>query len=273
VITIRSEETWSLRFSRLGPAGIGLLVMLLGWSDSQLTDGQIPAGAPPLRGVSRRLIDRMIALGEIEETPAGYLIVHYDRYCLMRARILQRAEYERAKKKRQRSARDPESADLPDSPMVMGAVPTGHPTGHPQGHSLPLPSPSPSPSLSLSHPKPDPCAADPATSSLLTRAREDAPGPATATTTTNVVRLARARRVSRDDSDRSIDLISAEESQTETESNEGEQSESDLDDPELRALYMRRYCLPGESLADCKRRREQEARAERDKRLAKVGLQ
>jgi hypothetical protein len=144
VITIRSEETWSLRFSRLGPAGIGLLVMLLGWSDSQLTDGQIPAGAPPLRGVSRRLIDRMIALGEIEETPAGYLIVHYDRYCLMRARILQRAEYERAKKKRQRSARDPESADLPDSPMVMGAVPTGHPTGHPQGHSLPLPSPSPS---------------------------------------------------------------------------------------------------------------------------------
>lgn len=127
-VVIANEETFSLRWTKLGHEGVGVLVALCGWSDSQLSDGDVPDEAVVLRTVPKRTLTRLLDLGELRRTPTGYAIVHFDRYCTPKATVIARREYERARKARQRSAIDPEAPPMLSGPTFSGAVPAGVPS-------------------------------------------------------------------------------------------------------------------------------------------------
>lgn len=160
-VTIAHEEIVSVRWDRLGLEGVGALVVLCGWSDGQLTDGEVPDEAVVLRMVPRRALTKLVDLGELRRTPTGYQIVHFDRYCDRKSRVIARREFERDRKRRQRNGEQGSESDTPCRPVFVGAVPVGLPVGVPRDMGSGTPGgshagvPAPAPARPVpSHPNP-----------------------------------------------------------------------------------------------------------------------
>lgn len=141
-VLINYEEGLSLRWINLGPEGVGALILLCLWSDSQRSDGYVPRAALPRLGLTAKITARLIKLGELDEVDGGFRVRHFMAYCDTREEIEARRQHEREKKRRQRGR-----ASLTE-PAVSSADRRDVPTGqHGDSPTCPVSVPSPLSSL------------------------------------------------------------------------------------------------------------------------------
>jgi hypothetical protein len=156
MMTIPFEEVSSARFAALGPTGIGALVLLCAWSDGQWSNGIVPAEVAARLGVPKRVLGRLIELGELRNLGGSFEVVHFTRYCEPSETRRDRQRYERDRKRKQREGSEP--AAPRSRPVFSGAVPwdSGRDTAPVPGPTPSHPKPSPSlPSLQTEPPPPD----------------------------------------------------------------------------------------------------------------------